>query len=196
LNGIRTFVAVAISKETKRRIERYLRPVVEGSDRSIRWTPAERWHVTLAFLGDVDTSQVIDVCRSASQIAEDVAPFEWRVKPLGAFPNARNPRVVWLGVDDLEQRMMKLHEALAAAYRGLGLLADDRPFRPHVTVGRSVRGRDVPAALQAYLADPPRWDGPVEQVDSIQVLSSNLGRAGESYSVLAAVPLVGESSSK
>jgi 2'-5' RNA ligase len=186
---IRTFLAIELSHEGRRRLTRHLRPIMYPADPAVRWTPPIRWHVTLQFLGDVEPSEIMKVCRAAELAARSVPPFPWRLTNLGAFPNVAKPQVVWVGIEDQEGGLTSLRRALDQSLGEIGFPPEDRPFRPHITVGRIPRGgRPSPQTL-ALLADPPHWTGPLEQTDSLQVMSSNLDRGGAEYAVLANLPL-------
>ncbi len=189
MSTIRTFLAIDLSTEARRKSERYLRPIVSSETEGVRWTPPNRWHVTLAFLGDVDPQEVVGICRAAEEAARQVDPFFWSLRPIGSFPNPTRPQVVWLGVDDFDQGMKKLHQELNRVLEPLGFPPEGRPFRPHITVGRVHRGARISPSMKSILTEPPPWDGVTEQSDTLLILSSDLGRNGPDYTVMATVPL-------
>ena len=82
------------------------------------------------------------------EVAERYAPIPLEVRGLGAFPNLRAPRVVWIGVH-ADPKLELLHHDLERACELLGHEVDGRAYRPHVTVGR-VEARAIdPARLAA-----------------------------------------------
>ncbi len=189
MSTIRTFLAIDLSAEARRKSERYLRPIITSQTEGIRWTTPNSWHVTLVFLGDVDAQQVVDICRASEKAARQVDPFFWSLRSIGAFPNSNHPQVIWLGVDDFDQGMKKLNAELNLALEPIGFPPEGRPFRPHVTVGRVHRGANVSHSMKSILAEPPPWDGVTEQSDKLQIVSSDMSRGAPSYTVMATFPL-------
>ena len=97
MKKIRTFVAVELSPETRsaaaRLIER-LRP----AGAKVSWVKADNMHLTLKFLGDVPNVEIPAVCQAVAASSMNIAPFEIECGGAGAFPDARKPRTIWLGV--------------------------------------------------------------------------------------------------
>jgi 2'-5' RNA ligase len=103
-----------------------------------RWTPAENWHVTLAFLGDVDAAAAPSIASAFNAIVGRtlLAPFSLHLSTIGAFPTSRRPRVLWVGGEEQEQRFSDAARALRGAFEPLGFHFDDIPTA-HVTIGRT-----------------------------------------------------------
>ena len=95
-------------------------------------------HLTIRFLGEIDDADA--VAAAAAGVASRHAPFDLRLKGLGAFPDARRPRVVWVGLAEGAEPAGALARDVERAVVGLGLPREDRPFSAHVTLGR-FRGR-------------------------------------------------------
>jgi 2'-5' RNA ligase len=164
---VRTFVAV--------------RPPAVAVDhlraRLASWPSApERWHVTLAFLGEVDEPSTLvpglsDVCRAQP-------PLDLRLAGSGTFGRG-GP--VWVGVEGDRSGLTDLSGAVAQACRDAGIDVERRPYRPHLTVGR--RGRPHPALLAAYA-------GPVWTATEVELVESRLGSPVE-HRVVSRFPLAG-----
>jgi 2'-5' RNA ligase len=108
-----------------------------------RWTPAENWHVTLAFLGDVDDTAAPAIATAfRSVIARPVlgqaslASFSLHLSTIGAFPDPRRPRVLWVGGHEQDPQFDAAALASRAAFEPLGFHFDDVPVA-HVTIGRT-----------------------------------------------------------
>jgi 2'-5' RNA ligase len=121
----RTFVAIAVDALK-----------LEGF--RARWTPADNWHVTLAFLGDVDEAAVPAIASAFHAVPgqASLAPFSLQLSSIGAFPNPRRPRVLWLGGQEQEPQFDAAAFALRSAFEPLGFHFDDPPMA-HVTIGRT-----------------------------------------------------------
>src|SRR6476646_9096736 len=96
---IRTFIAVDLAAGVKDRLIA-LQEQLGRSGSGVKWTRPENLHLTLLFLGEVDQLEVVSICRAVQQRARKHAPFAVDVAGLGAFPNARRPKILWAGIAD------------------------------------------------------------------------------------------------
>ena len=137
----RLFVALDLPEAA----QRALASLREGAF-DVRWTPPERYHLTLRFLGDVEAADAV-----AGALADVRArPFRLRLSGLGVFPSARKPRVL-IARAEAEPALEALHRRVEAALGLLGAEPDPKPFRPHVTLARFRRNPPPSSDLRAYL---------------------------------------------
>ena len=99
----------------------------------------ESVHITLKFLGDVEHDNLVRVQDAVTSVAERCVPFTVITGRVGAFPNSRGPRVVWVGIECAPAALANLHEQLEEALVPLGFSRERRGFTPHLTVAR-IRG--------------------------------------------------------
>jgi 2'-5' RNA ligase len=134
---VRAFVALRIGVEAERALAEFIEEIRrEGGD--IRWTRAEKLHLTLRFLGAaVDCGLLPPLAEALAKIAAAGAPFAIEARGIGAFPDLNRPRVVWAGLEsaDLPALAAKIEEAAVRC----GFASEKRPYSPHLTIGR-VRG--------------------------------------------------------
>lgn len=145
--GLRLFIAVDPPADTRRHaagiIERLRRCAAP-----VTWVDPERLHLTLHFLGDAVPREALpDLCAALDAAAAECPPIDVAFAGVGVFPDAARPRVIWLDVCRGAAPLARLHAALAGRLEGLGHMVDERPFRPHLTLGRLRPPR-------------PRWRGP------------------------------------
>ena len=161
-----------------------LRVVGEG----ISWTPEERIHLTLEFLGDVEES-ALPPLRDALEGLAWRRPMPWvSIGGIGAFPSFTRPRVVWMGVAN-EPLLEAIQRDVATTCARLGYEPDARPFRPHLTIGR-VRRR-LSASEAKRLEDAA---GRIDfqggfVVSTVDLMQSIAGKGGHRYELLLATPL-------
>src|SRR3954453_8578132 len=93
----RTFVGLTIPDVQRTRLGR-LQGVVSPGVPNTRWGTPEMFHVPLAFLGDVPDADVNAVCQAVAGASQDCKPFTLNLQSLGAFPDPKRPRVVWVGL--------------------------------------------------------------------------------------------------
>jgi len=131
---MRLFLALELPSATADDLHAAIAPL-RDSEPGLAWVPAHKLHLTLKFVGDADETGVAALADAAERLAAAHKPFELTLEGIGAFPNFRRPRVVWLGVEG-EPRLELLHHDVEVAAADLGYEVEGRPYRPHVTLAR------------------------------------------------------------
>lgn len=151
-----------------------LDPKVAG----LRWLEPEQMHLTMSFLGNVQTSDEERLQDALGTV--EVPPFFLPVEGVGAFGGAK-PTVVWAGVGKGHPHLFALHKRIQDAVLNVGLPADLRAFHPHVTIGRA---KDVSrAALQPFLRAHAETQFGLWKVGGFTLFSSVLSSLGATHSV-------------
>lgn len=177
----RRFLALPIPAAVRDALSRVLPPTERHA---VRWTRPAGWHLTLAFLGDVEDARVGEVTAAARSGLDGspLHPTELATGGLGRF----GARVLWVAVDDTPTGALQtLAGSLRAALTEHGLSVADRPFNAHVTLARAGRRR-IDDAILAACEPPPtlRW-----RPDAVELWRSHLGRGPARYEVEARLPL-------
>lgn len=164
-------------------------------ERTVSWVKTDLIHLTLKFLDDIPQNQIAKLAEALTHVAVQLAPFTITTTQLGCFPNLRQPRVIWVGLDrDSASHLIELQKAVEAATVPLGFPTEARPFSPHITLGR-VR-RDVLPAGAAKVGEAVKSTGRSEPAsDSIQaviLMKSDLQRGGPIYTPLHKATLTGQ----
>ena len=181
----RCFVAVPLTDQVRVPLAAAARSWREELE--ARWTSPEAWHVSLRFLGDVEPRGVERLARSLAEELADVEAFEVTAAGLGAFPSEGAARVLYHGIEDPNARLPPLAEAARRSARSVeGRRADDRLFRPHVTLARFRRPQPLDQWLARWRHNAPTATLPV---DEVLLLRSHLGRGPAQYRTLARFPL-------
>ena len=182
---IRTFIAVGIDKIVRDHAVA-LQEALGRSGADVKWVEPENLHVTLLFLGEVDDRELPAVCRVVADVAAGLAPFEMSVEGAGAFPNARRPKTLWVGVGEGLEELVTLHDALEPPLLDLGCYRrEERQYTPHLTLGR-VKGEAGTDQLATALARRTDWQGGRVRVREVLVMSSDFSvrPEGPTYTVL------------
>jgi 2'-5' RNA ligase len=195
LPTVRAFVAIELPSNVQAVLastQHKLAAQLGGAANAVRWTRPEGTHLTLQFLGDVPvafTGQLENALRRAS---EGRHAFGLSVQGMGAFPNTRRPRVVWVGVSGNLNALQSLAAVVSEQLSGLGYVPD-KPFSPHLTLGR-VRETANPnekfavgAALERLSVSVPT--ATPFKVGGISLMRSDLRQGGAVYTPLAHVEL-------
>jgi len=179
---MRVFVAINPPREVRARIGEAERDLREAGF-PIRWVPAENVHLTLKFLGEVAEKQLRDVYEAVDGAVSGIDVFEMAVGGFGAFPSLRRPSVVWLGVE-LDSVLSSLQARTEENLSLLGFPREDRPFRPHLTLGRSRKRAEMSEfrGLETIVSRLEYSDS--FRVGTVDVMSSRLMPTGAVYDVI------------
>lgn len=178
---IRLFTAVDLdAASTRRAVDLVSRARALRSAPAAAWVRPENFHVTLAFIGDVDRG-VVPAASEALRVASAGRSVELRLGPIGAFPSRDEARVIFLAIDDPRGALAAMQASLIEGLASLGVASDGRPYVPHLTIARC----GAPTSLTRWCNALGSADlGPCHGVES--VLYESAGRAtGRVYRALA-----------
>lgn len=175
----RLFVAVPLPTDTRHALAAVL------GERSLpgRLVPPDNWHLTLRFLGDVDTARYERTVAELDQTNLGEA-FRVRLGELGAFPRASRATVLWVGFAHGREQLERLADSVEIALSEAGWPQADRPFRAHLTLSRIRPHQDVQSLIESVPTVDVGW-----MVDRVVVFRSHLGHGPARYEELAAFEL-------
>ena len=188
----RTFIALEANEALQSHLAGVIRQVARLLPR-VRWVDPSGIHLTLAFLGELDNAQLERAIEAATLAARQVQPFTYRLTRLDIFGSPRQPRVVWMGIEEASGSLARLHSLLQNELARSGFETDKRPFSPHLTLARikAPLASDDVQRLQEILAG--KQSGIVSShgytVQYVNVMKSELLRSGAHYTRLQACPL-------
>jgi len=187
MNTLRTFIAVELDDEllgNLARVQDRLRGQV--APRSVRWVRAEGVHLTLKFLGDTLPDQVEEVKLALARAASEVTPFSFTVGGVGCFPNSHRPRVLWIGLHEPTGALARLRDAVESHVAPLGFPTENRPFHPHLTLGRVQRHASNSEVREVGAVVASSAVGTIDemQVTRVSYIKSDLRPSGAVYTTL------------
>ncbi|RMF65796.1 MAG: RNA 2',3'-cyclic phosphodiesterase [Calditrichaeota bacterium] len=185
MNPIRTFIAIELPDDLRRRIAAAQAELKQTRER-VGWTRPENIHLTLRFLGDVAQERIPAVADAMGNAAAGFSVFSVTVAGLGAFPNLKRPRVLWVGVQDPGGELTELARRLENALNEIGFERERRPFRPHLTLGRV---KSPPSRAFCDRLAQARFDPGQVRVSEIVLMKSDLRPTGAVYTPLNRVAL-------
>lgn len=125
-------MALEISDEVRSNIMK-LEDEIANAGADVKLVDKENLHITLKFLGEIDLGMITKVMESLRTVKADA--FTLEVEGAGAFPGARMPRILWVGVGGGRENVINVAQQLESALAAIGF-PKDREFMPHITVGR------------------------------------------------------------
>jgi RNA 2',3'-cyclic 3'-phosphodiesterase len=182
---MRCFVALPVPEPVRRWAAEVIAALKAGGP-DVKWVEPGNLHLTLKFLGEASEDRVPDLVRALETACAGRAPLNLEITAPGAFPNARRPRVVWLGLAGDLTPLAELAAAVERALEPLGFPSEDRPFRAHLTLGRVRRprkgGRQPDTrSLARDLAGSDFAAGPEFRAERVVLMQSTLTPGGAIY---------------
>ena len=190
---VRSFIAIPVPSERIEALEQSVKHLDEEIGRHVRWVRPEGIHLTLKFMGDIPAATAERVLEELLPVTAGFNSFQLSISGLGVFPNSRRPRVLWAGLDGGLKSLSELHMAVDEAVEKLGLPKDQRPFSPHLTLGR-VRHDAAEGQLQKIgevmssteIPSVPAWPA-----DTVNLMRTELDPAGSRHYLMGSAPIGG-----
>lgn len=188
---LRAFIAVEIPAGIQNAIAQSCASLKNALPKTlVRWVAPQNVHLTLKFLGDVSSTNLKRLAESLQVEVASHVTFSMSVGGIGAFPSPRRARVIWIGLEappDLEV----LQRGVEAAAAQLGYAPEDRPFSPHLTIGRvghNVSNTDL-QRIRTELEAAKVGELGTFHVEAIHIFKSDLLPNGSVYTHLFALPM-------
>jgi 2'-5' RNA ligase len=190
LESLRLFAAITIPEPVRNEmlaVQRELKPLALGD---VRWAKPEQLHLTLKFLGNVPVISLEAVKKSLTIACAGAGPFHLNAKGIGFFPNERQPRVIWVGIEDDENALVRLQQRIERSLAPFAEKKGAEQFRPHATLGRFQKYRRykteqlVPHASSFGIHVFGGW-----RVEEVGLLRSELSQAGARHMLMSSHPL-------
>jgi 2'-5' RNA ligase len=182
----RLFVAIFPPAEIVASLRETVADLAEGMpQRAIRWTRPEQIHLTLNFLGAIEIERISEITSALRSACNGFWQHKVRVAGLGCFPSQDRPKIIWAGLVGDQQLLANLKTSIDARLAECGCIGEERPFHPHLTIGRAVflnaSGRNK---LVAGLAREQEREFGEWQITRVDLMQSILSSQGAAYSVL------------
>jgi len=188
---LRAFIAIKIPHEIHQAIEQVTAPLRDALPSSlVRWIPTKNIHLTLKFLGDISLANVEILTQMLNTEVNQHPAFEIKFEGLGTFPSPKRPRILWIGIQFPEE-LTALQHGIEAAAAKLGYPVDNRPFSPHLTIGRVKQnvGSSGMEKIRQSLKDTNIGTLGSTQITAVTLFKSDLKPTGAVYTELHSAPL-------
>lgn len=180
---IRLFIAINLPGQIKKALRQVQSALMAKNKHiSAKWVDIGQAHLTLHFLGWVEQGMVNEIVASMDNAAQGIDPFRLCLGQLGCFPNTKQPRVIWIGLEEQGSMLSRLHAQLGREIQKRGFEIETRPFSPHLTLARL----RAPAPVEGLDAAVPQLSW---KTNSVDLMESKLGPKGPKYATLKSVRL-------
>lgn len=153
----------------------------------IKWTDTSNIHITIAFLGNTEDETINAIISMLGEKCRGFGKFELFLRGSGIFRNLNDPRIIWTGIDPSE-RLIQLNNLIMNGLKELNIKLEDRPYKPHLTIGRIKRLNDT-ESLKALIEEYQNYEIQSVPVDEVILYESILLAAGPVYKPLRKIKL-------
>ncbi len=133
---VRSFIAIELPQSVKNRLEHIEVKWKQGGYAGIKWVDPKGIHITLRFLGNISSEQIIRIRKVLEETTKEISCFHLEIADLGAFPNLRQPRVIWVAINGEVDKLSRLQQKIDFLLESCGFPKESRPFSPHLTLAR------------------------------------------------------------
>jgi RNA 2',3'-cyclic 3'-phosphodiesterase len=183
----RVFTAFDLPPDMNQSLFDRAQDIARGED-GLKCTAQKNIHVTLHFFAALWADDVERLIGAATACAKVQSCFFVKVAGIGVFPNMQSPRILWAGIEQGKDEIIKIKQALDQKLLPLGLPIDKRSFVPHLTIGRVKACKDV-SRFQERITANAHFSLPEVEMRELNVIQSTLTPKGPVYETLARCPL-------
>ncbi|MCC3143886.1 RNA 2',3'-cyclic phosphodiesterase [Halanaerobium sp. Z-7514] len=175
---MRLFIALNISQRSRDLIASKVKLLKKGLNSKLKWIKKENWHLTLKFLGECDEEQKEKIIEKLKEI--DISPSQEYIQfnAVNAFPNLKEPRVIFLEVDRGKSFLNETKKIIEKAMAELGFAEDDREFKAHLSLARNKNSASIDFK-DKFLAN--NFINIYSKLNTISLYQSKLYSAGPEY---------------
>jgi len=187
---MRLFIAVPIPEVALGEIQKVQRELQSGFGNSIRWTNPASIHLTVKFLGETPANKIADISSTIEEICNQISRFSMVCCGIGAFPNIKQPTVIWLGLE-APPELLQLQRELETSLSQHGFAAEKRAFSPHLTLGRTRLNLSLPELgfLRQKIDEYSHQKIAAFTVDNLELIKSDLKPSFPVYTTQRKFPL-------
>jgi len=158
-----------------------IKTVLSGD--TVKWTNPESIHLTLAFLGDTEENNIENISSMLKDKCSGSGNFELVIKGCGLFRNINDPRILWTGINH-SGKLLQLNEIVIGGLKELKIKLEERPFKPHLTLGRIKHVNDK-ETLRSLIEQFENTEIQTVPVNEVILYESILMASGPIYKPLA-----------
>ena len=185
--SIRAFLAIEPPAEIRQEIGDIQNSLKRRCPFDVRWVKPDGIHLTLKFFGSVSEEDIMAISRVVEENTAVASPLHLKVNKVGLFPSRRRPRVLWIGLGGDTPPLLVMQENLEQGFAGHGFAKEERPFRPHLTIGR-VKTPHTSGDPEQFMANADDWAAGSFIAPGLGLFKSDLTPQGAVHTRLAWFP--------
>ncbi len=187
---MRIFIGIKLDDTVHRKIDSFLKPFKKiNSPVSLRWVKPENIHITLRFIGEMDTTKFSEMEAVLNERVQgsSIGPLDIELQGCGKFGRNNTLNILWIGVKR-NPNLDKLYHTIEDALESIGIANEPRAFKAHITVARNKKNFNVQPFFD--IIDELGGQSIARfSTDRFQVFKSDLQPSGPIYTILKEIPL-------
>ena len=179
---MRCFIAIPLPEDLRKQLADIQRQLKQF-DGDVTWSKPEGIHLTLKFLGEMSKEQIESIKKVMSRVASNHPRFSLESGGTGCFPTIQHPRILWVGLNQGKESVVKLAAELEKELVLLDIPSEARAFNPHLTLGR-VKSTNNLGPMMEYFQKRIKPDSHRINASEIHLYESILKPSGAEYRIL------------
>ncbi|MBN2163103.1 MAG: RNA 2',3'-cyclic phosphodiesterase [Pontiellaceae bacterium] len=188
MKTVRAFIAAEIGADLREKLTDLQRKLKQV-EADVRWITPDGIHLTLAFLGNIPEDRINAVSEAIDRAGAGHTRFDFAVCGTGYFGSTRHPRIIWAGVAD-SPPLLRLQRQILRELQQSGIAFDNKPFSPHLTLGRIKRVDRNTEALLQEVNERSSVDLGMSTISHVDLIQSTPKPTGAEYCLLHRMQLV------
>lgn len=191
MEQIRSFIAIELPENVKVHLAQLENNLKKDCKFNIKWVNPDNLHLTLKFLGNIETNKVEIIVQTIRDTLVGDRPFILNLDNLGVFPDLKNIQVIWIGLGGELDTLKIIQNKIESKLVPLGFIIEKRPFTAHLTLARvtenaSYEDRQILARSISKIEPEKNISF---NVNSISLMKSQLARTGPTYTRLSLIEI-------
>jgi len=183
--NIRCFLALTIPKEAQAELAS-IQKSLQTHGAKARWVKADNIHITLRFLGNRPVKKIEQITKDLPLFCPNFRPFKITIHTLDGFPDLSNPKVIWTGISNGSDSILKIYDRINEGLARLGIPKEHEKFIPHLTLARCKTSEEsllTAAAIKKFRISPVDTE-----IKAITFYKSALSSHGPTYETIQTFP--------
>lgn len=175
----RLFIAINLPQNLKDKLSQLILELKKRNNSlPIKWVKPSALHLTLHFLGEIKTEEIVKIEEIINQVSQKIQQFTLKICQLGGFPNLKEPRVIYINCEEINSnKSLELQKNLGIELAKIGFRIDSRPWQRHITLGR-VKSKCQPVLPRVTISEGEF------KVKSIELMENELLPQGPRYGIV------------
>ncbi len=183
MQNIRLFLAINLNSGTLNKLSKTTEEL-KSDFREARWCKKDAMHLTIKFFGVIPLLSVVEIGKAVRSVIASTSPIRFEVKGVGGFPSLENPRILWAGITEGKEEIVKLAQDISDALEEYDFIPERKKFVPHITLARFKRGSKNNNGITSLSPHLEQKSFGVTEANELLLYSSDLIETGPFYSVV------------
>jgi RNA 2',3'-cyclic 3'-phosphodiesterase len=191
MHQIRSFISIELPESVKINLAQIESKLKTTCQFPVKWVSPDNIHLTLKFLGNIDTSKIDSITEAVRSALHNESPITLNFAGLSVFPSLKNIQIVWVGLGGELDALNVIQNKIETQLIPLGFPPEKRQFTAHLTLARIKEYASyAEKQVLAHVISNTEINCDLSfKVNTINLMSSQLTRTGAAYRSLSLVEM-------